>query len=960
LRHTANTWQPSSIEDPGSNTATITYPGSTSPQAAESAMNFNGSTSTVDAVTFVDSLGRAWLQQKRQGQSSTSFDTVETKYDYMDRPITVSVPYVGTYGAVGGSTPVTTTTYDALSRVASVTDGGGGQVQYTYNGNDVLQTVNAPAGENPKKKQSEFDGLGRLSSVCEVVTNTAAGTPTPGSGACSQTYSQNGYWTKYTRNALGQITQVVQNAQGSPTETRSFAFDWIGRMTSESNPENGTTSYVFDTDTTCGTSQGDMVKRTDAAGNVTCYAYDLAHRVVATTYPSGPNASNTPEKHFVFDTATVDGTAMSDAQGRLAEAFTGPSGGKITDLGFTYDALGNTAGTWESTPSSGGWYTTSASYYANRAVNTLSVPGAPVITYGLDGEGRTTSVGAASGQNPVTAASYGVFGLTGLTLGSSDTDAYNYDPNTGRMAWYKFTVNGQVDQGTFTWNANGTLAALDIADAISSTTDTQTCTYVHDDLARLWSVSCPSHWSQSFSLDPFGNSAKTATTGTSFSASFNVKNQITAVGGFTPNYDSNGNLLDDPSTAVRNVNSFDSEGRPVTLESVSVTYDALDRAVQAGSHEFVYGPGGTKLAIMSGGTNVSASVPLPGGGEAVYSASTLQFYRHADNLGSSRLASTPSRALFSSTAYAPEGEPYQETGTQDRSFTGQKQDIATGQYDFLLREYSPTQGRWWVPDPAGVSAADPNNPQSWNRYAYVGGMPLSDTDPIGLLAHTCEATAIVGQAAPAGGCGDDPAGDMCHWNFFFTGYCFPSSGPLVVPSGPPDPDQGGGGGGGGGGLPQSPTTKPPSGPVCVSAAAIDEYLKNTPLHDQGANFYKSGQNNGVNPALAVAIAYRESSLGRDVNNTFGLHNAWGWGHSDALHAISRGWDTWAPGIEKVDWQLGKSPRYLAGGMTTVAQIYGLWCASGCEGGVEAIDSVLAHFGVSPSSLRFKACTEDGQ
>jgi len=183
------------------------------------------------------------------------------------------------------------------------------------------------------------------------------------------------------------------------------------------------------------------------------------------------------------------------------------------------------------------------------------------------------------------------------------------------------------------------------------------------------------------------------------------------------------------------VNAYNSEGRPATFEGVSVTYDALDRAVQAGSHEFVYDPGGAKLAVMSGGTNVSASVPLPGGGEAVYSASTLQFYRHADNLGSSRLASTPSRAHYSSTAYAPEGEPYQEAGTQDRSFTGQKQDIATGQYDFLLRDYNPVQGRWWVPDPAGASAVSPANPQTWNRYAYVAGVPTETTDSAGLCGN---------------------------------------------------------------------------------------------------------------------------------------------------------------------------------------------------------------------------------
>jgi uncharacterized protein RhaS with RHS repeats len=50
-----------------------------------------------------------------------------------------------------------------------------------------------------------------------------------------------------------------------------------------------------------------------------------------------------------------------------------------------------------------------------------------------------------------------------------------------------------------------------------------------------------------------------------------------------------------------------------------------------------------------------------------------------------------------------------------------------------MRELSQVQGRWWTPDPAGLAAVDPNNPQSWNRYAYVGGTPLSAIDPLGLM-----------------------------------------------------------------------------------------------------------------------------------------------------------------------------------------------------------------------------------
>jgi RHS repeat-associated protein len=87
--------------------------------------------------------------------------------------------------------------------------------------------------------------------------------------------------------------------------------------------------------------------------------------------------------------------------------------------------------------------------------------------------------------------------------------------------------------------------------------------------------------------------------------------------------------------------------------------------------------------------------------------------------------------MYYDAAYAPYGEPYAQSGTSDLSFTGQNQDTVAGLYDFPAREYS-IQGRWVSPDPAGLAAVDPTNPQSWNRYAYVIGNPLGLTDPSGL------------------------------------------------------------------------------------------------------------------------------------------------------------------------------------------------------------------------------------
>jgi RHS repeat-associated protein len=150
---------------------------------------------------------------------------------------------------------------------------------------------------------------------------------------------------------------------------------------------------------------------------------------------------------------------------------------------------------------------------------------------------------------------------------------------------------------------------------------------------------------------------------------------------------------------------------------------------------------GERLALMNGQTLQKAFVPLPGGGTAVYTSSGLSYYRHSDWLGSSRLASTPTRTVYSTTAYAPFGEPYAQSGTADLSFTGQNQDTVGGSYDFLAREYA-IQGRWPSPDPAGLAAMDLGNPQSLDRYVYALNLPTGLVDPLGLASckrdDTCD------------------------------------------------------------------------------------------------------------------------------------------------------------------------------------------------------------------------------
>jgi RHS repeat-associated protein len=164
----------------------------------------------------------------------------------------------------------------------------------------------------------------------------------------------------------------------------------------------------------------------------------------------------------------------------------------------------------------------------------------------------------------------------------------------------------------------------------------------------------------------------------------------------------------------------------------------------------VYVPGGGKLALMKGQTLSLGFVPLVAGGTAIYtSGPTLSRYRHPDWLGSARFSSSHNQGMYHDTAYAPYGETYAEAGEGDDSFTGANKDTYAYNpyplYDFLEREHHPVWGRWVSPDPAGLGAVNPANPQSWNRYAYVTNNPLALTDPLGLDGNGIRYACIYGQ-----------------------------------------------------------------------------------------------------------------------------------------------------------------------------------------------------------------------
>lgn len=790
-------YRPVSQADTLGNTTSFAY----SPTTVESALNFNGTISTSDSLVTQDGFGHTIESQTRQSQTSSLFDTVQYVYDVNGRLHSASLPCSTTAGGPC-ATSLTTQTYDALGRPLLTTDGGGGTTGTTYpqNKNDVLTAVGpAPGIEHTKGRQYEYDGLGRLKSVCEVLFS--------GGASCGQSVAASGYLTSYAYSVLpsggGSQMTVTQGVQ-----TRTFVRDGLGRLVSETNPESGTTTYLYDIDgaDTCGASgrnsYGDLVRKTDSNGNYTCYVYDSLHRVTGVGN-NFDNAAN-PCRRFRYDNtmgvlgAIPAGVTISNPMGHLVEAetdtcvFPVTAASQLTDEWFSYSNRGENTDAYEWTPHTGSstYYHTTAAFWANGALQSLSgIPGYSTTSYGVDGEGRPST--AQQGTTKIvcdsscTAAST-TFDPAGNPLavkigGTTDSDAYTYYSTTERMHTYTFTVGSTPKSiaGTLNWNQNGSLQQLAITDGFNAG-GAQTCNFGtasvvgYDDLGRLVKADCGSAWSQTFTYDQYGNGWKTGSLAWACQTCYGTNNRYNTTLSALISYDAAGNLLNDTFHKY----TWDVYGGLATIGSptgtvtcgssgICLTYDAFGKMIEknvAGVYtQILYSPVG-KTATMSGQTTSQAYIPLPAG-ETLYQSGATggnRVFWHKDWLGTVRFASAlGTRTSTYDRAYAPFGEMYDNFGTTTTpDFTGDTADTVSDLFDTPNREYHANQGRWISPDPGGYNVADPSNPQSWNRYAYVMNNPLSSIDPTGLACYfigSADCTQDSGWTGNGGTC--DPIGD---------------------------------------------------------------------------------------------------------------------------------------------------------------------------------------------------------
>jgi RHS repeat-associated protein len=712
---------------------------------------------------FYDGLGRE-IQTKAESKDGIQNIVVDKLYDGLGQvtqqrqPRTVdntaNDPAFWNYVTptwTGTGVNKTTTTYDALGRVLTVTEPDTTVTTMSYwlnttDGRTVARTIDAKGHGT----EHESDMLGRLIAVKEY-------------NGTSMPYTLDAT-TIYEYNPLDLLTKVT-DAYGKQT---TMQYDSLGRKSSMTDLAMGAWSYVYDVN-------GNLKTQTDARSQVITFNYDALNRLTSKSWPSyGTNpAESLVYKYDQTSTGYSYGkgerTSTIRCTGVANTTCTGTGATQTSQVQWKYDTRGQNTSTTYTLNGLTGTRTVLQAYDSGGRVTSITYPTGEVVQYAYDAAWRQVSAYSSTYSTYyANNATYTALDQpSSFTLGNTLTQSYQYDTVMQRLSSIQVGTGGSIFNRGYTYDNVGNVATI----TGSPTINTQTFTYDQRDRLSTWTAT---GISESYQYDFVGNITSKA----GVSNTYNY-NQLPGAGGpyairnsgYT--YDNNGNMTAMPTNSRTLV--WNTENQPVSITSSGTTetytYDADGARIKKvrGTATTTYYIGGlAEEDVPTGrGSNVTRSMytfngqviaqrTVTSGG---FGSDTL-VYLHSDHLGSVGASTTSAGGSLSSQEYDPWGKVRTGGVTQSKyNYTGQKLDD-TGLLFYNARYYDPLVGRFTSPDSivpgtndmlqtdfheggltseqveAGRNQAPsgPRNAQQLNRYSYVLNNPVLHRDPTG---HRC-------------------------------------------------------------------------------------------------------------------------------------------------------------------------------------------------------------------------------
>ncbi|MFL6162034.1 MAG: RHS repeat-associated core domain-containing protein [Jatrophihabitantaceae bacterium] len=646
----------------------------------------------------------------------------------------------------GGVTRTTTSTYDAIGHLLSSTDPLGHTASANYDSAGDLTSATDGAGHTTR---FDYDDAGHVLTRTEPDGTVTSTLGYDGHGNLTTIRQADGSTTTYSRDSAGRLLSIT-DADGR-TASRTYA---AGHLSSVTDPLGNRTDIGVDGD-------GRITSMTDPLGTTVAMAYDAVGNLVSITDPSG-NVQRQTFDGLDNITSNTDGlgrttTNVYDGASRLLSSAASDG----TAVSYGYDADGNLV----SKSVDGG----DSSSYSYDPFGELigAVDGTARVAFGFDTAGNLVSEKSSGGSQPTVEHSYR-YDAAGQRIGSSGPEgdlSYGYNATgllqtltdyNGQTFQFAYNRNGQLTglqrpngvTDTLGYTAAGQLTARDASTAggasvgkadytldgdgrrASATDLTGTTSYSYDAVGQLLTASHPEGSglpAESYSYDRSGNR-------TGADANYDAAQQLTQDAGRSYSYDAQGDVLSstDRTTGAVSRYSWDAEHklRGVTLpdgSTVDYGYDALGRRVvqSHGAQTVHYGYDGQVVTAEYDAANaITASyldAPTPDaqlevnrGGQA--------YYPTVDGLGTITGLTNASGALVQRNAYDSFGNRTSSGADLDPyAFTGKRADSLTGLYDYGLRQYDPSLGRFTSPDPL----------PSTSLYSYVDSNPVNLTDPSG-------------------------------------------------------------------------------------------------------------------------------------------------------------------------------------------------------------------------------------